>query len=42
VALRRDRLDLPEYRSLREIKCEIQVRTVLQDAWAEVEHFLAY
>lgn len=42
VQLRKNRLDLPEYEPLRDERCEIQLRTVLQDAWAEVEHYLAY
>ena len=25
-----------------DVKCEIQIRTILQDAWAEVEHELIY
>jgi putative GTP pyrophosphokinase len=30
------------YDDLREMKCEIQVRTILQDAWAIVAHHLSY
>lgn len=30
------------YEDLRGIKCEIQVRTILQDAWAIVAHHLSY
>lgn len=32
------RSDLPEYRPFREMPFEIQVRTILQEAWAEIEH----
>ena len=32
----------PRYDHLRPLKCEIQVRTVVQDAWAVVEHYLNY
>ena len=33
---------LPEYQSLAGLKCEIQVRSILQHAWAEIEHDLGY
>jgi putative GTP pyrophosphokinase len=32
----------PRYRSLRGLRCELQVRTVLQDAWALISHQLVY
>lgn len=32
----------PNYRGLGNIKAEIQVRTILMHAWAEIEHKLAY
>ncbi len=32
----------PRYDGLRDLSCEIQVRTVLQDAWAVVAHHLEY
>ena len=32
------RAKLPEYSSLKDLKCEVQVRTLLQHAWAEIEH----
>lgn len=34
--------DFPSLPVLKDIVCEIQVRTILQDAWAEVEHELIY
>ena len=33
---------LPSREWLEELVCEIQIRTILQDAWAEVEHELVY
>lgn len=37
-----DRIALPEYRSYDNIRFEIQVRSILQHAWAEIEHDLGY
>jgi putative GTP pyrophosphokinase len=37
-ALGRDRLALPEYKRFDGLLFEIQVRTILQHAWAEIEH----
>lgn len=34
--------DLPEHAQIRGLKCEIQVRTVLQDAWASIFHDRVY
>jgi ppGpp synthetase/RelA/SpoT-type nucleotidyltranferase len=36
------RLELPEYALFRGKKCEIQVRTILQHSWAEIEHDIVY
>jgi ppGpp synthetase/RelA/SpoT-type nucleotidyltranferase len=36
------RLRLPEYKQFKGLKCEIQVRTILQHAWAEIEHDIVY
>ena len=33
---------LPVFRGLSALKCEIQIRTVLMHAWAEIEHSLSY
>lgn len=35
-------LKLPEYTLFDKMKCEIQVRTILQHAWAEIEHDIVY
>jgi putative GTP pyrophosphokinase len=32
----------PNYRGLQDFKAEVQVRTILMHAWAEIEHKLAY
>ena len=32
----------PRYDDLKDLICEIQVRTILQDAWAIVDHHLSY
>ena len=42
VNLSKDRVTLPEYNLVKTFKCEIQVRTVFQHAWAELEHRLQY
>ena len=34
--------EVPNYRDLDDLKAEIQVRTILMHAWAEIEHNLAY
>jgi ppGpp synthetase/RelA/SpoT-type nucleotidyltranferase len=37
-----ERLNLPDYSHFKEMICEIQIRTVLQHAWAEMEHDIQY
>lgn len=36
------RAALPEYRRYSDVKFEIQIRSILQHAWAEIEHDLGY
>lgn len=38
ISLDQHREDLAEYSHYKGLKCEIQVRTLLQHAWAEIEH----
>ncbi|NYB26967.1 MAG: hypothetical protein HVN34_06465 [Methanobacteriaceae archaeon] len=42
VKLKEDWLNIPSYRDLGELKIEIQIRTILQHAWADISHKLAY
>jgi putative GTP pyrophosphokinase len=42
VRLSDDRLHLPEYRSFGDLRFEIQIRSIVQDAWSEVDHKLKY
>lgn len=41
-SLNENRTGLTEYSSYKGIKCEIQIRSILQHAWAEIEHDLGY
>lgn len=38
VHLRNERLELPEYARFAGMRCEIQLQTILNHAWAEIEH----
>lgn len=42
VKLRRNRRGLPEYARFTDLVAEVQVRTILQHAWAEIEHDIQY
>lgn len=42
VTLNNSRAGLTEYKDYKNLKCEIQIRSILQHAWAEIEHDLGY
>jgi ppGpp synthetase/RelA/SpoT-type nucleotidyltranferase len=42
VSLKQNRLTLPEYRQFKGLVGEIQLRTILQHSWAEIEHDVQY
>lgn len=42
VSLNKERLKLTEYKRFKNTKVEIQIRSVLQHAWAEIEHDIGY
>jgi ppGpp synthetase/RelA/SpoT-type nucleotidyltranferase len=42
VRLKVNRTDLSEYSRFKGLVAEIQVRTILQHAWAEIEHDIQY
>jgi ppGpp synthetase/RelA/SpoT-type nucleotidyltranferase len=42
VSLNSERCKLTEYKKFENLKCEIQIRSILQHAWAEIEHDLGY
>ncbi|MCH8011514.1 MAG: (p)ppGpp synthetase [Candidatus Marinimicrobia bacterium] len=42
ASLDESRLNLTEYRRYKGLKFEIQIRSILQHAWAEIEHDLGY
>lgn len=42
IGLKKDRLNLTEYSHFKEMKAEIQIRSILQHTWAEIEHDTGY
>jgi ppGpp synthetase/RelA/SpoT-type nucleotidyltranferase len=42
VSLKPDRLGLPEFRKFRGMRCEVQIQTILNHAWAETTHDILY
>lgn len=42
ISLSGDRLRLPEYAACTDLAAEIQVRTVMQHAWAAIDHKISY
>lgn len=42
LQLSRSRSTLPEYHGYKDIRFELQIRSILQHAWAEIEHDLGY
>ncbi len=42
ISLKDDRLRLPEYSIFKDFKVEVQIRSISQHAWAEIEHDLGY
>jgi ppGpp synthetase/RelA/SpoT-type nucleotidyltranferase len=42
VRLKEDRANLPEYSTFKGLRCEIQIHTILNHAWSETSHDIAY
>jgi len=42
IKLDKGRAELLEYKRFKDLLCEVQIRSVLQHAWAEIEHDLGY
>ena len=42
VRLKEDRAKLPEYSKFKGLRCEIQIHTILNHAWSETSHDIAY
>ncbi len=42
LKLKAPRNDLPEYKKFKDLQFEVQIRTIVQDAWSEVDHKIKY
>ncbi|MDA3840629.1 MAG: hypothetical protein PF572_06120 [Patescibacteria group bacterium] len=42
ATLGEERINLSEYKKFKDLKCEIQLTSILHHAWAEIEHDLIY
>lgn len=42
LSFNKARKELREYKSIRDLKFELQIRSILQHAWAEIEHDMGY
>ncbi|MFC2169658.1 GTP pyrophosphokinase family protein [Acidobacteriota bacterium] len=42
IKLSHERTKLPEYEKFKNLLCELQIRSILQHTWAEIEHDLGY
>lgn len=42
LKLNNKRNSLPEYKNLKDLSFEVQIRTIAQDAWSEIDHKLKY
>jgi len=42
VSHKKSRTKLTEYSNFKELKCELQIRSILQHSWAEIEHDIGY
>jgi len=42
VTLKENRTNLVEYQDLKGVECEIQVKTIFDHAWTQIDHWLSY
>jgi hypothetical protein len=42
LMLNTTRIELPEYKKFKELKFELQIRTIIQDAWSVLDHKIKY